>query len=43
MYNLSENSKSRMQRFEEPHAARESQFGHPCSILTMIVQNLYSV
>jgi len=27
--NFSENSKSRRQRFEEAHAAREPQFGHP--------------
>jgi len=27
MYNFSESSKSRMQRFEEPHASREPQFG----------------
>jgi len=32
MYNFSESSKSRMQRFEEPHAAREPQFGHPSSM-----------
>jgi len=25
--------KSRMQIFEEPHAARKPQFGHPCNIV----------
>jgi len=34
MYNFSENSKGRMQRFEELHAAREPQFGHPCNTTT---------
>jgi len=31
MHNLSESSKSRMQRIEEPHVTREPQFGHPCT------------
>jgi len=30
MYKFSDRSKSRMQRFEEPHAARKPQFGRPC-------------
>jgi len=30
IYNFSESSKSRIQRFEEPHTALEPQFGHPC-------------
>jgi len=25
-------AQSRMQRFEEPHATREPEVGHPCSI-----------
>jgi len=29
IYNFSESSKSRMKRFEEPHVAPESYFGHP--------------
>jgi len=29
IYKFSESSNSRMQRFEESHAAREPQFGHP--------------
>jgi len=32
MYNYSEGSKSRMEWFEETHAAREPQFGHPCLV-----------
>jgi len=29
IHKFSESSKSRMQRFEEPHAVRETQFDHP--------------
>jgi len=32
MYKFSESSKSRMEKFEESHAAREPQVGHPCTI-----------
>jgi len=32
MHNFWESSKSRTKRFEEPHAAREPLFGHPCYI-----------
>jgi len=28
IYTISKSSKSRMQRFEKPHAVREPQFGH---------------
>jgi len=34
-----ESSKSRMQRFEEPHAAREPQFGHPWHITLAAIRN----
>jgi len=38
IYKFSASSKSRMQRFEEPHAAREPQFafGHPCSTAVVL-------
>jgi len=41
MYNFLESSKSRMQRFEELHAVREPQFGHPW--LMVCRSNLFSI
>jgi len=32
IYNFSESSRSRIQRFKEPHVALERQIGHPCYI-----------
>jgi len=42
MYNISESSKSCMQRFEEPHTAQqfEPQFVHPCQMVLFDHNNL---
>jgi len=40
MYKFSESSKSRMEKFEESHAAREPQVGHPCTITFCLLPTL---
>jgi len=41
IYTFSDSLKSRMQRFEKPHADREPQFGHPW-FMTKLIRVRYS-